>query len=99
MTPLQEVRKMAAIWEPIDPHATRGLLNNVPYPKATAAEIRSDITFNAREGLRRSQRSEEGEVLIVGQQRPRTPTRNNLEQQAHLATETVNTEPLKMLGN
>jgi hypothetical protein len=80
---------MAAIWEPIDPHTPRGSLNNVPYPKATAVEIRSDIAFNAREVLRRSQRSEEGEVLIVGQQRPRTPTCNNLEQQAQLATETV----------
>jgi hypothetical protein len=65
---------MAAVFKLINSHAPRGSLNRVLYPKATAAEIRLDAAFNAREILRRAQRVVEGEVLIVGQQRPRTPT-------------------------
>jgi hypothetical protein len=80
---------MATVFKLIDLHTPRGSLNRVPYPKATTAKIRLDAAFNAREILGRAQRVVEGEVLIVGQQRPRTPTRNNLEQQQHLATKTV----------
>jgi hypothetical protein len=44
---------MATVFKLIDLYTPRGSLNRVPYPKATAAKIRLDAAFNAREILRR----------------------------------------------
>ena len=77
LTVEQEVHKMDAVWKPIDPYAPRGCINNIPVPPKTAAEIASDLAFNARESQLRQKLLEESEchvedTIIIGE-RPHTP--------------------------
>jgi DDE superfamily endonuclease len=78
----QEVARWQVDFVPINPYAETIMVNGIRVPKKTRKEIEADVLFNHRELRRREVRqalqakreSQRQQVMVVGENRPCTPT-------------------------